>query len=142
MTRIDFYHDAEDRLQVACRLAAKAVRQKMRVLIHAPDPETARAVDRMLWTTPATGFVPHCMAHDKLAAETPVIISTGAEDTPHDDVLLNLDGDRPAHFARFRRLVEIVGRDPADRSAARERFKFYRERGYQIYTHSLSDGNG
>lgn len=142
MTRIDFYHDAEDRLQVACRLAAKAIRQKLRVLIYAPDGETARAVDRMLWTTPAIGFVPHCMAHDKLAPETPVLIGTDTEAMPHDEVLLNLDTGRPAHFARFQRLVEVVGRDAADRAAARERFRFYRERGYQIHTHSLSDGNG
>lgn len=141
MTRIDFYHDAEDRLQVACRLAAKAMRQNLRVLVHAPDPEVARAVDRLLWTTPPTGFVPHCMVHDRLAAETPVLIGTGPEDLPHDEVLLNLGAERPAHFARFQRLVEIVGRDPEDRAAARERFRFYRERGYQIYTHSLSDGN-
>ncbi|MCZ7565208.1 MAG: DNA polymerase III subunit chi [Burkholderiales bacterium] len=141
MTRIDFYHDAEDRLQVACRLAAKAVRRKLRVLIFVPDQETARTVDRMLWTTPPTGFVPHCMAHESLAAETPVLIGIDAEATPHDEVLLNLASDRPAHFARFQRLIEIVGRDLADRAAARERFKFYRERGYPIYTHSLSDGN-
>ncbi|MCC6611210.1 MAG: DNA polymerase III subunit chi [Burkholderiales bacterium] len=142
MTRVDFYHDAEDRLQVACRLVAKAIGQKLRVFIYAPDGETARAMDRLLWTTPAVGFLPHCMAHDKLAAETPVLIGTDDETLPHDDVLLNLGTDRPAHFARFGRLVEIVGRDEADRAAARERFKFYRERGYQIYTHSLGDGNG
>jgi len=141
VTRIDFYHDAEDRLQVACRLAAKAIRQKLRVLIFVPDQQTARTVDRMLWTTPPTGFVPHCMAHDRVAPETPVLIGTETDAMPHDDVLLNLASERPAHFARFQRLVEIVGRDPADRAAARERFKFYRERGYQIYTHSLSDGN-
>jgi len=141
VTRIDFYHGAEDRLQVACRLAAKAMRQRLRVLVYAPDGDTARTIDRMLWTTPPIGFVPHCMVHDRLAPETPVLIGTDAEAMPHDDVLLNLGADRPAHFARFQRLVEIVGREPADRAAARERFKFYRERGYQIYTHSLSDGN-
>jgi len=142
LTRIDFYHDAPDRLQVACRLAAKAAQQKLRVLVYAPDAETARAIDRLLWTTPATGFVPHCMVHDRLADETPVLISGDPDALPHDEVLLNLGADRPAHFARFQRLVEIVGRDAEDRAAARERFRFYRERGYQIYTHNLSNGDG
>ena len=141
MTRIDFYYDAEDRLQVACRLSAKALQQRLRVLIYAPDGEVARTIDRMLWTTPPIGFVPHCMAHDGLAPDTPVLIASDAESMPHDEVLLNLSAERPAHFARFQRLVEVVGRDDADRAAARERFKFYRERGYQIYTHSLSHGN-
>ncbi len=142
MTRIDFYHDAPDRLQVACRLAAKAAQQNLRVLVYVPDAETARAIDRMLWTTPPTGFLPHCMAHDRLAEETPVLISGDPDAVPHDQVLVNLGTERPAHFARFERVVEIVGRDEADRAAARERFRFYRERGYQIYTHDLSHGDG
>ena len=142
MTRIDFYHDAPDRLQVACRLAAKAVQQKLRVLIFAPDADTVRTIDRMLWTTPPTGFVPHCMTHDRLAAETPVLIAGDPDAVPHDEVLVNLSTERPAHFARFQRLVEIVGRGEDDRAAARERFRFYRERGYQIYTHDLSHGDG
>ncbi len=141
MTRIDFYHDAPDRLQVACRLAAKAAQQKLRVLIYAPDAETARAIDRLLWTTPPTGFLPHCMTHDRLAPETPVVIAADADATPHDEVLVNLSAERPAHFARFQRLVEIVGREEADRAAARDRYRFYRERGYEIYTHNLSHGD-
>ncbi len=141
MTRIDFYHDAPDRLQVACRLAAKAAQQNLRVLIYAPDAEIARAIDRLLWTTPPTGFLPHCMADDRLAAETPVLIASDAEATPHDEVLVNLGTERPAHFARFQRLVEIVGPDAADRAAARDRYRFYRERGYEIYTHNLAHGD-
>lgn len=141
MTRIDFYYDAADRLLVACRLAAKAAQQNLRVLIYAPDAETARAMDRMLWTSPPTGFVPHCMAHDRLAAETPVLITEDRETVPHDEVLVNLSAERPAHFARFQRLVEIVGREEAERAAARDRFRFYRERGYQIYTHDLGHGD-
>jgi DNA polymerase-3 subunit chi len=141
LTRIDFYHDAADRLQVACRLAAKAAQQKLRVLIYAPDAEVARNVDRMLWTSPQTGFLPHCMVHDRLAADTPVLIASDADATPHDEVLVNLGDDRPAHFARFQRLVEIVGRDEPGRAAARDRFRFYRERGYEIYTHNLAHGD-
>ena len=41
MTSIDFYFNAEDRLQVACRLAAKAASQSTRMVIYAPDGDTA-----------------------------------------------------------------------------------------------------
>ena len=99
MTRIDFYLDADDRLQVACRVAAKAHSQAHKVLIYAPDGEVAREIDRLLWTTPATGFVPHVMADHRLAGETPVVIARDAEALPHDDVLVNLDREQPAAFA-------------------------------------------
>ena len=143
MTRIDFYLDADDRLQVACRLAAKAIAQARKVLIYAPDGEVAKALDRMMWTTPAIAFVPHVMADHRLAEETPVVIARDPDTLPHDDVLLNLDRAEPPRFARFQRLVEIVSRDQDDRQAARDRFRSYRDRGYEIHTHRLgaaSDG--
>jgi len=142
MTRIDFYFDAEDKLQVACRLSAKAAQQKLRVLIYAGDEAEAQRIDRMLWTWQATGFLPHCMTRNPLAAETPVLITHDPEDTPHDEVLLNLHQAWPPAFSRFRRLVEIVGRDGEDREAARRRFRFYRDRGYEIVHHDLSKSDG
>jgi DNA polymerase-3 subunit chi len=138
MTRIDFYVDADDRMRVACRVAAKAIAQALRVLIYAPDGETAAALDRLLWTTPAIGFVPHVMAEHRLAAETPVVITRGDDELPHDEVLVNLGRESPPAFARFQRLVEIVSCDDEDRRAARERYRFYRDRGYEIRTHNLA----
>lgn len=142
MTRIDFYVDVDDRLAFACRLAAKAMQQSVKVLIYAPAAETAERMDRMLWLTPPTGFVPHCMAHDRLAPETPVLIARNDEALPHDDFLLNLHDDWPAPFARFHRLAEIVSRDDADKARARSRFRFYRDRGYQIQTHRIGGDAG
>jgi DNA polymerase III subunit chi len=142
MTRIDFYFEAEDKLQVACRLSAKAAQQKLRVLIYAPDEAGAQRIDRMLWTWQATGFLPHCMTRSPLAAQTPVLITHDPDDTPHDEVLLNLHTQWPPAFSRFRRLVEIVSRDDEDREAARGRFRFYRDRGYEIVNHDLSKSNG
>ena len=138
MTTIDFYFNAEDRMQIACRLAGKAVAQGKRVLVWAPQPDSAHQLDRMLWTTPATGFVPHCMAHDALAAETPVLISAGATEPEGCAILLNLGDDCPPAFERFERLLEIVSRADDERQGARQRYRFYRERGYTITDHDLS----
>ena len=138
MTTVDFYFNAPERLQVACRLAGKALRQKKRMLIYAPDAETASRVDRMLWTWPATGFVPHCMAHDPLAPDTPVLIAADAQSPSGCEVLLNLGAECPPHFERFERLLEVVGAEEAEREAGRSRYRFYRERGYRIANHDLA----
>lgn len=138
MTRVDFYFNAADKLQVACRLAGKAIAQGQRLLIYAPQPDTAQRIDRLLWTWPATGFVPHCAAHDALAADTPVLIAGDAEACRIGDVLLNLASETPPAFERFERLLELVARDDADRQAARARYRFYRERGYAIADHDLA----
>jgi len=136
MTSIDFYFNAEDRLQVACRLAGKAVKQNQRLLIYAPDAETAGRIDKMLWTWPAIGFVPHCAVHAPLAAETPVLIASGDEAPERCELLLNLGADCPPHFERFPRLLEVV--DASEREAGRNRYRFYRERGYKITNHDLA----
>ena len=138
MTTIDFYFNAQDRLQVACRLAGKAAAQKKRMLIYAPEPEVASRIDKLLWTWPAIGFVPHCAPHDPLAPDTPVLIAADAETPPGCELLLNLGADCPPHFERFQRLLEVVGADEAERQSGRGRYRFYLERGYKIANHDLA----
>lgn len=137
MTRIDFYTHAADKLQVACRLTLKAREHGLRVLIFTPDPGLTERIDKLLWTTPAIGFVPHCRADDRLAGVTPVIIGHAVEAPPHDEVLVNLDLETPSFFSRFQRVIEIVGLDPDDSEAGRARFRFYRDRGYDIRHHNV-----
>jgi DNA polymerase-3 subunit chi len=139
VTQIDFYTHVDDKLKTACVLAGKAFARGMKLTVCCPDPETAQRVDRMLWTTPATGFVPHCTADDPLAGETAVIVDCRGEDNLlHDEVLLNLRPEQPPYFSRYQRLIEIVGLDEGDRAGARERFRFYRDRGYEVRAHDLS----
>ena len=138
MTRVEFYSSPEPKLQVACRLAATAMSGKSRVVIYSPDEGTARTLDKLLWTYQAIGFVPHCMAHHALASETPIVIAGEAAELPHYQVILNLHSESPPSFSRFERLIELVGDGEGDRQRARERYRFYRERGYEISHHDLS----
>jgi DNA polymerase-3 subunit chi len=138
MTRIDFYSNAEPKLQVACQLVAKAIKKQSRVVVYAPDENTARAFDKLLWTYHAIGFVPHCMAHHALSSETPVVIAREDVELAYYQVILNLHADSPPSFSRFERLVELVGASDDERQLARGRFRFYRDRGYEINHHDLS----
>ena len=139
MTSIDFYFNAGDRFEVACRLAGKALLQKKRMLIYAPQPELAQRIDRVLWTAQAVSFIPHCAVRDALAAETPVLIASD-EEAPAVacEVLLNLSAECPPFFERHERLLEIVAQEEADRRAGRARYAFYRDRGYAIRSHDLA----
>jgi DNA polymerase-3 subunit chi len=89
---------------------------------------------------PATAFLPHCAADAALAAETPVLIARRIEEVAQDACLLNLSDDVPPGFSRFEELVEIVSTDDAVRLPARERFRFYRERGYALENRNFADG--
>ncbi|HVY07264.1 MAG TPA: DNA polymerase III subunit chi [Burkholderiales bacterium] len=141
MTEVFFYSNADDKLQTACTLTVKALARGMRVLLLTPDSAATERVSRLIWSVPSTGFVPHCRNNDRLAPVTPVIVDHVAEPFVHDQVLVNLCNQTPAFFSRFQRLVEIVGNEDADREAARTRFRFYRDRGYEIRTHQLGSAS-
>ncbi|MBW0446870.1 DNA polymerase III subunit chi [bacterium M00.F.Ca.ET.228.01.1.1] len=131
MTRIDFHSNVGDSLLYACRLARKAYQAGQPTIVVA-EPERLRAFDEQLWTFSALDFVPHCMAGTPLAAQTPIVLATNLDDVPHHQVLLNLGASVPAQFARFERLLEVVGNAHDELIAGRERYRFYRDRGYAL----------
>jgi len=134
VTKIDFYTGSEDRLRTACQLSHKAMQNGLRVLLHAPDDTTADKLDKLLWHFPATAFIPHCHSHEADASTMPVVIGHG-EAFPHSELLISLHNECVTFFSRFERVIEIVGNDAEDAKLGRARFKFYRDRGYEI-THT------
>ena len=137
MTRIDFYHYAEDKLRFACRLATKAYESKSRLVVYSSDRHALDAFDKALWTFQATRFVPHCAAASPLAAETPIVLASSEENLPHHDVLLNMDDGWPPFFSTFERVLEIVTTDDEDKQKARARYAFYKKRGYEIRVNAI-----
>jgi DNA polymerase III subunit chi len=134
MTRIDFHTNVGDPLDYACRLARKAYASGSALIVLAEARRLA-AFDEQLWTFSPLEFVPHVMAKSPLAQDTPIVLTSNLDDAPHHQVLVNLGAPVPAQFARFERLIEIVGNDQDELAAGRERFRFYRDRGYAIETH-------
>lgn len=131
MTRIDFHTNVGDSLLYACRLARKAYLAGQPVVVLA-DRARLSAFDERLWTFSPLDFVPHCTADDALAARTPVVLTSDLDAAPHHQVLLNLGAAVPPQFARFERLLEVVGNAEDELVAGRERYRFYRDRGYAL----------
>jgi len=139
LTEVFFYHGASDKIAAACALLSGAYAKKKPMLVYALEPEVANGIDRMLWTNAALSFVPHCRADSPLAAETPILITDTLETIPQDERLMNLSQEIPPGFSRFHSLIEVVGQDESDRLAARDRVKFYKDRGYEVRYFDLSD---
>ncbi|WDD94981.1 DNA polymerase III subunit chi [Burkholderia sp. FERM BP-3421] len=131
MTRIDFHSNVGDSLAYACRLLRKAYQAGQPVVVLA-DAARLRALDERLWTFSPLDFVPHCSVDSPHAAGTPIVLTVDLERAPHHQILLNLGVDVPAQFARFERLLEVVGNAPDELAAGRERYRFYRDRGYAL----------
>jgi len=141
MTRVDFYiledESPATRQVYACRVAEKAYQQGRRVYLHVPDGRAAEQMDALLWTFRPGSFVPHARIEQDADEQTPVHIGSAAEPGHHHDVLINLGDDVPLFFSRFERVAEVVAGDAQQKARARDRFRFYRERGYELKTHNV-----
>ncbi|MCL4747448.1 MAG: DNA polymerase III subunit chi [Burkholderiaceae bacterium] len=136
MTRVDFHFNAPGKLQYGTRLVRKIYRAGHKAVVYG-QPAAIAELDRMLWTFSALEFIPHVAAGHELAARTPVLLASEVCDTPHADVLVNLGATTPAFFSRFERLIEVVDANDEERTSARERWRFYKDRGYAVQGHDL-----
>jgi len=141
MTAITFLHGATNRLlAMAAWLAAENNQQRRPVLVYAPNATQGDQLDKLLWTHSATAFVPHCRIGDAVAGETPIIIAQDLNHPAHDGCLLNLSNEVPPHFSQFHDLIEILSLDDEDKLPGRDRFRFYRDRGYPLESRDISHG--
>jgi DNA polymerase-3 subunit chi len=140
MTQISFFHGARDRLQAVTAWLARACSEGRQIMVYVPALDRNDQLDRLLWTQPATGFTPHCRAGDPLESETPIILAQDLANPLHDTCLVNLSNEIPPGFSRFQQLIEIISIEDEDRLPGRERFRFYRERGYPLEDRDISGG--
>src|SRR5690606_11029787 len=91
MTRIDFHSNVPDKLAYACRLTRKARNADCRIVILTQDRSQLARLDALLWTFSEQDFLPHVMANDALAAQTPILLTADPRmKSPHHQILINL----------------------------------------------------
>lgn len=132
MTRVIFYSNISDKQAALMLLVRKALAKKHLITLYTENEQAAKAYSDVLWQQDAMSFLPNVLASDALINETPVVIDWQDNQLCQDDILVNLTQRQLTVFSRFRQLIELVGLDEQDKALARERFKFYRDRGYEI----------
>lgn len=142
MTKVDFYlltqpgQDAREKM--ACKLIEKIYQLNHKVYIHTDSEQDAARIDNLLWTLKPGNFIPHEIAGGNNHPETPVLIGHNNEAPSIEDVLINLTHAVPLFFSQFNRVAEFVDADDANKNLGRKRFKFYKDRGYELDTHDLA----
>ncbi|MBC7454265.1 MAG: DNA polymerase III subunit chi [Massilia sp.] len=138
MTRIDFHTNIPDKLAYACRLARKAYAAGAQLVLLTEDATEAARLSEALWSVSETDFLPHVLAGDPLAAQTPIIVTdSDTVELPHGDMLINLTRHAPANVDHFKRVFEIISTDPDDAAAGRKRYASYRQQSYPL-THFVA----
>ena len=141
MPRTDFYilADNTDLSRFVCNITSKAWKQGHSLHILVDSKEQANTLDDLLWTFQDISFVPHALESDPQSEIMPITI--GWEDKPKgDDVLVNLTETVPASASTYQRIVEFVAGNDSMRQQARQRYKQYRESGFEMHSHDMANG--
>jgi DNA polymerase-3 subunit chi len=144
VTQVDFYISASDsndaRLKVACKIVDKAFELDHHVFVHASTDDEARQLDELLWTFSQGSFIPHRVVREPLMEPPRERVLIGMTEPPATgrwDVLVNLAPQVPEFFSRYERVAEVVDANAERRERSRERYRFYRDRGYKLNTHQV-----
>lgn len=140
MPQIDFYiveDQAQDGwLRYACRLIEKAYTLGMRIHIHTSNEAVTKQMDELLWVFRDRSFIPHqaTCAENELCA-----VTLNHHLLPrHRELLVNLSANAPDFYHEFERVIEVVGAENEMKHHARERYRFYRDKGEQPTHHQIN----
>jgi DNA polymerase III subunit chi len=139
MPRVDFYILPEQgsRERFTCDIAAKIRQQNLQLYIHADSREEASMLDDLLWTHKDISFLPHSLLDADDADTNSITIGWQGMSSKNTEVLINLSTSIPDFVKDFDRIVEIVPPDDPYKQQARERFKQYRQAGFELENHDL-----
>jgi DNA polymerase-3 subunit chi len=132
MTRVEFFFNVSNKLEKSAELCEKALAKGRQLTIFTQNEAMSLEMQAVLWSYSATSFLPSNLASDMNVQFSQIVIHENNDNLIQDDVLINLRIEQPLSFSRFRYLAELVGNDREDKAAARRRFRFYKDRGYDI----------
>ncbi|MGB0360479.1 MAG: DNA polymerase III subunit chi [Endozoicomonas sp.] len=149
MTQVTFYlleNNQQTAEQFACRLVEKAWRDGLPMYIHTENENSAKTIDKLLWSWREDSFLPHTLLHaesntsqetDTLLKLSPITIGHTTPVLQHNYLLINLSETSPSFFKQFARVCEIVVLSPDQRSVSRNKFRAYKQSGIEPEVHNI-----
>lgn len=135
MTYIDFYFNVENKFNKIHEILEKEIFRKRKIFISVNDSNDAEVLSNFLYTYSSSSFLPHAIGQNEQRGSIHI-------DWDHksvtDDFMINLKSEISPSFSKYLRLIEIVSQDEEDKKTARDRLKFYRDRGYEIQLIDMS----
>tara|TARA_A100001011_G_C14213957_1_gene801160 strand:+ start:925 stop:1269 length:345 start_codon:yes stop_codon:yes gene_type:complete len=110
------------------------------MLVFCSDKNKLNDFNELLYSFSSLDFLPHIEIGDQLEGKTPIILSQNPwiPVLPRRaKLLLNLDNKICQSFCSFDRVVELVGNMETEKLPAREKFVFYKNRGFEIHNHDI-----
>lgn len=140
---IQFYHLTSSPLVKALpKLLERAFASGYRACVAAESDDVVEQLNKLLWSYDPDSFLPHGSDKDNQPEKQPILLSTSTEPLNGANLLVITDG-RKIDSHRFERILDIFdGNDPQATNSARERWKEYKNSGYEVAYYSQSAQGG
>ncbi len=141
MSEIRFYHLRTTTLERALpQILEKILARGDKAVVMAGSSERVEALNATLWTYDDRSFLPHGSGKDGFAADQPIWLTTEEENPNGATVLVMTDGATVARVEDWKLALEFFdGGDETALSAARARWKTYKELGHDLTYWKQSD---
>ena len=155
MNQVDFYILADDSTKnidhICCQLCEKALHNNMNVVIYTQSFEQAEKIDNLLWSFKTDSFIAHkniLNQEDKdnnsngiledIDFDYPVIITDHINsEQSNTDLLINLNTSPPPFHQQFKRIAELVDKNPQAKESARNTYRLYQQKNYKLNKYDL-----
>ena len=127
MTHIEFIFNVVDKTTLAIGLTEQLIRRNRSTLIYFKDQSTID--DFSISLSEKELFIPHLIEENAFLNKLSL---TQSKIDLMDDTLINLSSKEIKGFSRYLKMYELVGHDDEDKNSARERYRFYKDCGYQV----------
>lgn len=131
-TEILFYHLQRQPLQaVLPGLLERSLARGWRCVVEGGNPERLEAIDSHLWTYADESFLPHGLASEAHARETPIVLTAGPENPNGANVRFFVDGATTDDLTAYDRAVILFdGTDEDALAGARAEWKKLKDAGH------------
>jgi DNA polymerase-3 subunit chi len=127
LTHIEFIFNVVDKIRLTLGLTEHLIRRNRSALIYFEDQ---KAIDHFsLSLLEKELFIPHLIEENAILNKLSL---THSRIDLMDDTLINFASKEIKGFSRYLKMYELVGDDDEDKKSARERYRFYKDCGYQV----------
>jgi len=110
-------------------------KQKAKVYINCQNKKEAENLAELFWQVPTEKFIAHNLVGEGPKYSTPIEIGyPEVKPNFNRQMVINLSDSKTTFALRFSEVVDFVSCEEKNKQLARERYKLYRQAGFQLQT--------
>ena len=134
MTEVRFYHLTKKTLEQALPdLLERVLSLGKKAVIKVSDEDALKVMSKHLWVCRRNGFFPHGIENDNHPEHDPLWLTAKDDNPIGADTLILTMGAESSKMEEFGIVCEMLnGQNNNEVKSARERWKTYKEKGYDL----------